>query len=99
MFDDDALCNVTSDGLDGCDLFANGSESNVTSRGDGWMANTTTDFRLATAGIAVFGLIGRYCHSHFGFIGRYCHSHFGLIGRYCHSLFGLIGRYCHSHFS
>lgn len=62
MLDDNILGNMTSEGLDGSDMFANGSESNMTSRGGTlpWIVHTTKDFRLATAGIGVFGLIGRY---------------------------------------
>ena len=60
VFDDDVLANMTSEGLVGGDVFGNGSDSNMTSRGGAlpWIVHTTKDFRLATAGIGVFGLIG-----------------------------------------
>ncbi|KAK7113955.1 FMRFamide receptor-like [Littorina saxatilis] len=58
----DFMGNITSDGQDASDVFLNSSDVNVTtpsSRGAlPWIVHTTKDFRLATAGIAVFGLIG-----------------------------------------
>ncbi|KAL8559679.1 hypothetical protein ACOMHN_002212 [Nucella lapillus] len=61
MLDDDVMFNITSDEMDSDDMFNGSSEPN-TSTPPGvnlpWIMHTTHDFRLATAGIAVFGLIG-----------------------------------------
>ncbi|KAL8582702.1 hypothetical protein ACOMHN_058079 [Nucella lapillus] len=55
---DDVMANVTSSGLGGDDAFA---DPNMTWAGENnlpWIAHTTQDFRYATAGVGVFGLIG-----------------------------------------
>ncbi|XP_076470035.1 FMRFamide receptor-like [Babylonia areolata] len=60
MLDDDVTFNMTSQEPDAEEMFYNGSDANMTSQGPNmpWIIHTTRDFRLATAGIAVFGLIG-----------------------------------------
>ncbi|XP_076449321.1 FMRFamide receptor-like [Babylonia areolata] len=60
-FGDDVTGNMTSNGRSGGDVFVtNGSHSNWTWEDANlpWIATTTREFRLATAGVGVFGLIG-----------------------------------------